>query len=288
MRVEEFGVELLLDARAEVGEGAIWDAERRRLVWVDIPAGMIHTLDPESARDDTCAAGQPVGAAGLRAGGGLVLALRDGFGVLEDGAVRMLAAVEADRLDNRMNDGSVDAAGRFWAGTMELEMKPGAGALYRLDPDHSTHQVMAPMSVPNGIDWSPDGRTMYVVDSGEGGIDRFDFDAETSAISGRQRVCSVSPTEGLPDGLTVDADGFLWVAVWGAGAVSRYTPNGQLAAVVRVPTTQVTSSTFGGPGLDTLFITTAAKNVRDREAHAGALFAARPGVTGRLPHQYRG
>lgn len=288
MRVEEFGVELLLEARAEVGEGAIWDAERQRLVWVDIPAGMIHTLDPESTRDDTYAAGQPVGAAALRAGGGLVLALRDGFGVLEDGAVRMLAAVEADRPDNRMNDGSVDAAGRFWAGTMELDMKPGAGALYRLDRDHSAHRVMAPMSVPNGIDWSPDGRTMYVVDSGAGGVDRFDFEPETAAISGRQRVCSLVATEGLPDGLTVDTDGFLWVAVWGAGTVRRYTPNGQLAAMVHIPTTQVTSSTFGGPGLDTLFITTAAKNVGDREPHAGAVFAARPGVTGRLPHQYHG
>ncbi len=288
MRVDEIDVELVLDGRAEVGEGAIWDASQGRVVWVDIPAGLVHSLDPTTTTDETMTVGQPVGAVALRVGGGLVLALRDGFAVLEDDTVRMLATVEAHRSDNRMNDGNVDAAGRLWAGTMQLDMRPNAGALYRLDPDHTVRQMVAPMSVPNGIDWSLDGGTMYIVDSGTSGVDSYVFDCESGEISRRRPVCDVPTSQGLPDGLTVDAEGFLWVAIWGAGAVHRYAPDGRLAAVVRVPVSQVTSCTFGGARLDTLYITTAAEGVGDREAHAGGVFAAKPAATGRLPNQYRG
>lgn len=280
--------ELVLDAHAEVAEGPLWDASRACLLWVDIPTGCVHAFDPVTANDTAQALGQPAAAVALRSRGGLVVAVRDGFGILEEGDLRIVASVEMDRPSNRMNDGKVDPQGRFWAGTMALDMAADAGALYRLDPDLHVHQLLSPVSVANGLDWSPDGRRMYFIDTLNEGVDCFDFDPAEGSISGRRHLSDVSATDGLPDGMTVDAEGHLWVAVWGAGEVRRFTPEGRHVGSIRLPVSQVTSCTFGGSALDTLFITTAAKDVADREPHAGGIFACQPGSIGRLPHFFAG
>lgn len=279
---------LVLDAHAEVGEGPVWDSARARLLWVDIPAGVIHVFDPATGVDHAQSVGQPVGAVAIRSRGGLVAAVRDGFGVFDAGTLRIVAPVEADRIENQMNDGKVDPQGRFWAGTMARDMSADVAALYRLDPDFRVHQVLAPLSVPNGLDWSADGRCMYFIDSLTAGVDVFDFEPDAGTISGRRRLCEIPAGEGMADGMTVDAEGHLWVAIWGAGEVRRFAADGRHIGSIRLPVTQVTSCAFGGPHLDTLFITTAAEDVADREPHAGGLFACKPGSIGRACHTFVG
>lgn len=276
-------VEVVLDAHAQVGECPVWDRSRGELLWVDIPRHTVHRFRPCGGRRSAVDVGQPVGAVAVRATGGLVLAVRDGFALLDDDAapVRLVAEVERDRPGNRMNDGRCDAAGRFWAGTMALDMAPGAGALYRLDPDLTVERVLAPTSVSNGLGWSADGRTMYFVDSATGGVDAFDH--ASGSLRGRRRLIEV-PVGTLPDGMAIDADGFLWVALWNGWCVHRYSPDGVLDTVVELPAAQITSCTFGGGDLDELYVTSAAAGLSPRERaaqpHAGAIFRVRPGVRG--------
>ncbi len=287
-------VELVLDAHAEVGESPVWDPGRGELLWVDIPHGLVHRLDPVTGRDVSFPARQPVGAVALRATGGLVLAMRDGFGLLDAGGerVRIVCDVEPDRPGNRMNDGACDGAGGFWAGTMALDETQHAGAVYRLAPDLQVQQVVADATIPNGLDWSLDEQTMYYVDSAGGGIDIFDHDPLTAAITNRRRFVDIPATDGLPDGLTVDAAGCVWVALWGGSAVRRYTPDGGLDAVVELPVSQVTSCAFGGADLDELFVTSAVEGLADeelrRQPHAGGIFRLRPGCHGRPPQRFGG
>jgi len=235
-----------------------------------------------------------VGAAALTAAGDLVLAVRDGFARLDldSGKVRAIADVEADLPDQRMNDGKCDPAGRFWAGTMALDKRPGAGALYRLDPDGRVHRILDGVSISNGLDWSDDGRLMYYVDTPTRSIDVFDFDVASGAIANRRALARVERGDGWPDGLTLDADGYIWVALWAGAAVRRYAPDGTLDRVVAVPTTYPTSCAFGGPDLQDLYVTTAATALtpeeRLREPLAGGLFRCRPGVQGRPPHRFKG
>lgn len=280
------GAEVALDVRAEVGEGPIWDDSSGTLLWLDIPAGYVHRFDPQTGLDETLHVGQPVSAVAVRRGGGLVLALRDGFGLLDPGSheVRLAVAVELDRPGNRMNDGKCDAAGRFWAGTMAFDSSPAAGTLYRLAPDLSVQPMLTELTISNGLGWSLDGRTLYFVDSAANGIDAYDFDVGDGTIRNCRRIVEIPTEEGLPDGITIDADGFLWVALWGGGEVRRYAPDGTLAAVVELPATQVTSCAFGGSELDELYVTTATAGLSEEDVRAqpqaGALFRIRPGVRG--------
>jgi sugar lactone lactonase YvrE len=288
-------VELVLDAHAEIGEGPAWDAARQMLLWVDITRGLVHTFDPSSGRDHALTVSQHVGATAPRASGGLVLAVRDGFAALdtESGDVQMIAEVEADVASNRMNDGKCDGGGRFWAGTMayDYEEELNAGALYRLNPDLSVSKVVSEVTLSNGLGWSPDDHTMYFIDSGARSVDAFDYDAATGTIQGRRRLVEV-PKGALPDGMTVDSEGFLWVALWGAGRIERYTSAGDLDDVIELPVTQVTSCTFGGPDLEDLYITSAAYQLSDEqlkaEPHAGGVFRVRPGVAGLPGHPFGG
>jgi sugar lactone lactonase YvrE len=191
-----------------------------------------------------------------------------------------------------MNDGKCDERGRFWAGTMACDARPGRGALYRLDPAYSVSCVLRGLSIPNGVDWSSDGRTMYFADSGERRIDCFDWDAETGTIAGRRPFVGFGRDEGVPDGLTVDAEGYLWVAMWGGWCVRRYAPDGQLARVVEVPVARVSSCAFGGPDLRDLYITTASGGLdaaeRERQPDAGGVFRLRTDVSGRPPNSFAG
>jgi sugar lactone lactonase YvrE len=267
-------------APAELGEGPVWDAAREELIWVDIDRGRVH-LRQRGRADRTLEVGQPVGCAVPRAGGGLALALRDGFGVVAPGGgeARLVAPVERDRPDTRMNDGACDGRGRFWAGTMSLSGDTRAAALYRLDPDLSVTRVLPGISVSNGIAWAPDGSVLYHVDSPRRRIDLYDFDGWAGAVGSRRAVIPIAAELGSPDGLTVDAEGGVWVALWGGSAVLRFSPDGALDERLELPVTNVTSCCFGDRDLGTLYITTAARGAA-REPLAGALFACRPGVRG--------
>jgi sugar lactone lactonase YvrE len=270
---------------ATLGEGPIWDGGQQALYWVDIPECLVHRMDADGSIT-TWAAGQPVGTVVPRASGGLVVAARDGFMAMDPdtGYLTMLAAVEQDRTETRMNDGACDRTGRFYAGTMAADESPGLGTLYRLDPDLQVSSLATGLGISNGIGWSPDERLMYYIDSLDHQVDVFDYDAATGAIEGRRKFAAVGGGDVVPDGLTVDAEGNVWVAVWGGAAVLRHDPDGRVRQTVEVPATQVTSCVFGGPDLDRLYITSAAGG----GAAAGGLFVCEPGVTGQPSHPFRG
>ena len=289
--VPHWAAELVLESQAELGEGPHWDVATGELVWVDIPAGAVHRFDPGAGTDSSFAAGQPVGAAVPRAAGGFALALRDGFAVVDEtgGALRWLATVEADRPETRMNDGACDSAGRFWAGTMSVTEDRPVGALYRLEPDGEAATMLTGITISNGIGWSPDETTMYYVDTPQHVLEAFDFDLAAGTISGRRQVVAIEPGVGHPDGLTVDAAGCIWVALWDGSAVRKYTPGGDLAGIVDVPTARPTSCAFGGPELDVLYITTAQKEPGlVRRSNGGGVYAVQTGSRGLLSHPFAG
>jgi sugar lactone lactonase YvrE len=286
-------VELAYDAKAELGEGALWDAAAGRLLFVDIMRGRVHEFDPATGADRVFEVGEPVGALTPTVRGDLALATKSGFLRLDrhDGALSRIALIEADIPDNRMNDAYCDARGRFWAGTMNMSGRQH-GSLYRLDPDGRVTRMLSRVSVSNGLDWSLDGRLMYYVDTHTGRIDVFDFDEESGTIANRRPLVNVPHTAGHPDGLIVDADGCLWLALWAGGAVHRYTPDGRLDQVVTMPVSHPTKCAFGGPDLSDLYITTAfiELSAEARAAHplAGGVFRCRPGVKGKPTHVFAG
>ncbi len=272
-----------------LSEGPRWHHERQELLWVDILGRQLHrgtlAADGSLERVATIAIDRHVGAVAPALSGGYVLAAGPGFlFVEEDGTVRELAQPEAGRTDVRMNDGACDPRGRFWAGTMAYDESPGAGTLYRLELDGSCTTVLTGLTVANGIGWSPDGETMYLNDSGTGRVEAFRFDAPTGAISERRTLVQSDQKGVVPDGLTVDADGAIWVAWWGGGAVNRYAPDGSLLASLQVPVERPTSCAFGGPDLATLFVTTARAGLDDvaraRQPDSGRLFS----IVGLGPH----
>lgn len=262
----------------------MWDARTSRLHWVDIPLGRVHRFDPDSGADEFFEVGEHVGTVAVRRGGGLVLATRTGIVTCaDDGSDRsVLHPLHVDP-GGRGNDGKADPWGRFWAGTMVEG--PGTGAaLYRLDPDGSLHTMVTGVACSNGLGWSPDGRTMYYVDTPTHGVDAFDHDPSTGAISGRRRLATVD--RGMPDGLTVDAEGCVWVALWDGWGLHRYSPSGQLLSTVDVPAQRVTSCAFGGADLSTLYITSARLGAESE--HAGSVFALDAGVTGMPAGEWAG
>ena len=285
-------VELALDIRAELAEGPLWDDRRQRLLFVDIMRGHVHEFDPATGTDRIVEFPWPVGAVALHENGDWVLAAANGFHAANPatGETRLIAAVEADRPGNRMNDGYVDARGRFWAGTMNMNKVRHEGTLYRLDADGAVSPMVTGVSTSNGIDWSPDNRTAYYVDTPTRRIDTFDFDVSTGVLSHRHSFVEIASDDGSPDGLIVDSEGFVWVCLWQGAAVRRYSPDGRLDRVIPMPATKVTKCAFGGRNLDELFITTASIGLSDTERAeqplAGALFRIRPGVKGKAVNRY--
>jgi sugar lactone lactonase YvrE len=244
-----------------LSEGPRWDADRAELIWVDILAGEVHTAtlgaDGRLEPVRTLHAGRHVGAAAPAAAGGYVLAAAGGFcHVDDDGALTELAQPESGRDDVRMNDGICDPQDRFWGGTMAYAETPGAGRLYRLELDGRCTLVLDGLTISNGIGWSPDGGTMYLADSGTGEVYAFDFDPDSGALDRRRTLVHVGTPGAAPDGLTVDDDGDVWVALGNGGALARYTPDGALRETVPVPADRPTSCAFGGRDGATLFVTT--------------------------------
>ena len=280
--------ELVLDARALIGECPLWDPRQGVLWWVDIPAGLVHQFEPDTGVDTAIEVGQDVGAVALRSDSGLVMALRTGFAFLDGtGAVSCAARLDPEESAFRLNDARCDSRGRLWAGTVRDDFASGVAALYRLDPDLHLHRMLDGVTISNGLDWSPDGTVFYYADSATGGVDAFDYDVQGGAIGRRHRLVDVPAELGMPDGLTVDADGFLWIAVFGGGQVRGYAPNGRLDAVIELPVRWVTSCGFGGPNLDRLYITSGRE--RDPDAKlGGGLFCVEPGARGRPQNAFGG
>ncbi len=287
-------VELILDRHAGLAEGPVWDDRIGRLWWVDIIGGFVHRLDPATGADEAIDVGRPVGCVGLRARGGIVAAAEDGLGTIDEaaGALEPLVRISHDQHATRMNDGKPDPLGRFWVGTMAYDERPGGGAFYRVDPDLAVTTVLPSVTISNGLDWTDDGGTMYYVDTGTRRIDRFTFHPRTGELTDRRPVVTIPHDAGYPDGMTVDADGFLWVALYDGWAVHRYAPDGRLDRRIDIPAAQATCVAFGGPDLDELYVTTGREHFppegRPDQPHAGGVFRCRPGVRGRPANRFAG
>jgi sugar lactone lactonase YvrE len=253
--------DIAVQATASLGEGPTWDSRTGTLIWIDILAPEIHRWNPSTGRNETSTAPQHVGAAKPRANGGLVVNLRDGVAIVDTaGEYRWLVYWARDEV--RGNDAAVDAAGRLWAGTMRYDTAEGGGWLARVEPDGKASMVLEKVTISNGVGWSPDNTRMYFADTPTGLIDVFDYDLATGAVTSRRHLVDV---DGSPDGLCVDADGCVWVALWGAGQVRRYTPDGTLDRTITVPASLTTACCFGGDRLTDLYITTARVGLSDDE-----------------------
>lgn len=288
-------VELVVDARAELGEGPLWDALAQRLYWVNILGHTVHALDPASGATESVDVGYAVGAAAMAADDTLLLAIERGFALLDwpTHTLTLLAAPGGEPDGTRFNDGKVDPAGRFWAGTMPWKENAPIGSVYRLERDGSIRHMLGGVTVSNGLAWSADGLTLYYIDTPTHVVSAFDIDSEPGGLLNRRTVVAIPAGEGAPDGMTIDSEGMLWVAHWGGAQVSRWNPaSGEQLGHISVPATQVTSCCFGGAALDELYITTARTGLSDAQLAdqplAGGIFRARPGVVGTAMTRYGG
>jgi sugar lactone lactonase YvrE len=278
------GARLLCAVGGRLLEGPAWDAARGRLLFVDILAAeLLSCAWPPSEltrvpMSQTCSAWVP------REGGGSAVACRDGVHLLgADGGAEAVLEIEADRPTNRSNDAKCDPAGRLWVGTMADDETACAGALYRLDRGGQVRMVISPVSISNGLGWSPDGSLMYYVDSPTRRVDVFDYDLDSGRAASRRLFVDVSGLPGVPDGLTVDSEGCLWVAFYGGGAVHRFAPDGARIAQLAVPALRPTSCAFASEALDQLVITTAVAP----DGSGGDLYVCDAGVTGLPAAEYR-
>ena len=249
-------VRCVVPAGAVLGEGALWDVAEQALYWVDIKGRRVHRYDPRRDQDQQWPVAEDVGSMAVRAGGGLVLALRSGFHFFDPQTGRTTAAAEPEpeRVENRFNDGKTDRQGRFWAGSMHNPETRPTGGLYRLDADLSWRRLIDGIVVSNALCWSPDGRTMYHTDTPTRIVSAWDFDPANGDIANRRTFVRVPDGEGYPDGATVDADGFVWIAHWDGWRVTRYDPTGRVERVVNLPVQRPTCPAFGGANLDVLYV----------------------------------
>ena len=268
-------MEIAVRANAKLAEGPRWDAATGRLLWVDIEGCELHVL--ESGEDRAIGLDAMVGVAAPTSSGAVLVALADRLALVDlaDESVRTLV-----RLPHgpglRSNDGACDAAGRFWIGTMGLDETPGAGALYRFDG--RLERVLDEVTLSNGIGWTRDDTRMYYIDSPVQRVDIFDFEVASGRIDDRRPFVSIDESDGIPDGLTVDDEGGVWVALYGGSCVHRYDESGRLDAVLEVPALNVTSCCFGGDDGRSLFVTTAAPD--------GNVYVTQPGVSGPPAHVF--
>lgn len=281
-------VEHILSVRNKLGEGPRWHVGEQALYWVDIESHRFYRWQPGAGEPEVFDVGYTVGALAFRRGGGLALATGNGFAYWAgpDAPLRFVGHPEPDKADGRLNDGVVDRNGRFWAGTLAPDF---TSALYRLDPDGTIYSMLPNVGTSNGIGWSPDDTIMYYVDSSHATIFTFDYNAHAGTISNQRPFVHTTEGSAVPDGLVVDAEGYIWCAYWGGSNVTRYAPDGTVDQVIQFPTEQITACTFGGPNLDELYVTSAWTGMSDEQRHAqplaGDLFRVRVGVRG-TPEPY--
>ena len=273
--------------RAELGESPVWDAAARKLRWLDILGEKLLATDPRTGETEAVALGRRPGSIALSDGDGLLVASdRELLLSRPDGTGAAIATLPPDR-PGRCNDGKPDAAGRFWVGTASPTGAADAH-LYRFAAGAAPHPVLDGIAMSNGLGWSPDNRVFYYVDTATRRLDAFAFDLAAGTLSGRRPLLEL-PRGQLPDGLAVDAAGRIWLAVWGGSCVLVVSPAGEIEAQVELPTPRVSSCAFGGPGLTTLFVTTAQEGMSPAERMAdplaGALFAVETGVPGLPPNR---
>ena len=269
-------MEVAVRANAKLAEGPRWDAATRRLLWVDIEGCELHVL--ESGEDRAIGLEATVGAVAPATGGAALVALADRRVLVDlaDESVRTLVRLPHGPAV-RSNDGACDAAGRFWIGTMGLDLTPGAGALYRYDG--TLRRVLDGVTLSNGLGWTRDDTRMYYIDSAAQRVDVFDFELASGHLTERRPLVAIDESDGIPDGLTVDDEGGVWVALYRGGCVRRYDERGRLDAVLEVPAENVTSCCFGGDDGRSLFVTTAAPD--------GNVYVTEPGVTGPPAHVFQ-
>ena len=288
--------EVVHAAGARLGEGCVWSPAEGLLVWVDINGKAVHRFDHHTGRPvGLWRYPDMVGNAAPRAGGGLALGLGPSVALTDRvGAIETVIELPGEPESNRANDGAVDPRGRLFQGTMS-NAEPGApvASLYRVDGDGTARRVLSEVMISNGIGWSPDRSTMYYIDTLTFRVDRFDYDPDSGEIEGRRPFVTFDGAAGAPDGMTVDADGCLWVAMFGGYRVQRFSPAGEpLEAVVTPGSPQATCCCFGGPELDTLYITTGREPIAgvstEGEPNAGALFAADVDAVGQPTNLFAG
>lgn len=277
---EELVAEPVTEVCTLHGEGAIWDGTSRLVRFVDLEAGALMSYDPATGDVSRRVLGKVAACVRPRRGGGVVVALERTFVLLDaEGTVEVEYGPVVDDPGIRFNDGGCDPAGRLWMGSMAYDEAPGRGTVHRLDPDGSVHLVLSDVTISNGLAFAADGRWARYVDTPTGRVDTLEVDADAGTITARTPFTEVR--DGSPDGIALDADGGVWVALWQGSAVHRYDADGRLTHVVRLPVSQVTSPTFGGADLADLYVTTSRRGLPEgREPSAGALFRVRPGVVG--------
>ena len=282
------------NAHAKLGEGPVWSVKEQALYWVDILNRRLHRLD-RHLDQHTWQFDEEISSAAERAEGpGLIVTLRHGFAFFDPATAKMerLAQPEQHLPGNRFNDGKCDRLGRFWAGTIDFDCKEPTGSLYCLSPDLSYRKVDSGYVVTNGPAWSADQKTMYHNDSANGRVYAFDVDLKSGTLSNKRLFLQFGTEEGSPDGMTTDAEGGLWIAHWGAGKVTRRDPEGKVLQTVQLPYSQVTSCTFGGPELKTLYVTTANVGLTQQQLEhaplAGGLFAIDMDIAGMPANAFRG
>ncbi|MCX7712372.1 MAG: SMP-30/gluconolactonase/LRE family protein [Chthoniobacterales bacterium] len=282
-------------ANATLGEGACWDVEKQVLYWVDILECEVHVFDPIRGTDSVLRLFEHVSFVQPRLKGGVVVGTRSGVGVLdiEKGKFEMKASPEEKLDGNRFNDGKVGPDGRLYAGSLSYEGKQGAANFWRFESDFRYEKLLDGVTNSNGLCWSLDGKILYYIDTGLQRVDAFDFDVETGRISNRRMIWDVREMGGKPDGMTCDAEGFLWVALWGGGKVLRVNPrNGEVVGEVIAPCKNVTCPTFGGAELNVLYFTTAKKGriegPVDESPHAGDIFFAEVDTCGLPSFRFAG
>ncbi len=287
-------IERVLSLNNFLGEGPIWNSQEHALYWVDLTPGILHRWQPVNAKLETFELSMSIGCLGLRKAGGLIMATKRGY-VFWDAqkGVTPIADPIAHEPNMRFNDGKIDPAGRFFAGTMhETDTSLQAGFLYRLDADRSVHVAESGVRCPNGMGWSLDHKTMYFTDSPLRTIYAYDYDIATGAIANRRTFVTVPTNNGVPDGMTVDREGFIWSCHWDGWKITRYDAAGKVERVVPMPVARPTSCAFGGRNLDEMYVTSAGKNVsaadRPKQPFAGDLLRFHPGVKGQEEPQFAG
>jgi sugar lactone lactonase YvrE len=285
--MQSLAVECVVRGSDLLGECPIWDDASRTLWWVDVRAPALKRFDPATAKVTVLGLTEAIGSFGLRAPGkGMIAAMHSGLYLLDPvtGSREVLAQPEAHLPNNRFNDGRCDRAGRYWAGTMSKVTREPTGSLYRLDPDGRCKRMRGDIIIPNSVAWSPDDGTMYFADTPRQRIWAFDFDIAAGEIANERVLAETPGPSGGPDGSCVDAEGCLWNAEYGRWRIVRYTPRGEVDRVVPMPAANPTCCCFGGPRLDTLYVTSATQRLTPEELAkqplAGSVFALSPGVRG--------
>jgi len=280
-------VKCVLDSGCALGEGPVWDVMEQALYFTNILGKTLNRFDPLTGEHISWAMPEHISCFGLRAKGGAIVALRTGIHLFdfESGSLEAIADPEANDSRTRFSDGKVDRKGRFWAGTMPYEQFDPICSLYRFDVDGTWEKIQGELIIANGIGWSPDNQTMYHTDTLASKIFSYDFDIESGSVANRRVLVDVPESDGFPDGLTVDAEGFIWSAKFNGGQVIRYDPEGARERVLRMPVQRPTSCVFGGPNLNILYVTTGGWEASPQgkfsaSATDGGVFAAEVGVKG--------